>query len=134
MLREENWRRDPKSKQLLASRVLCVVQVATSRCAAFFSANKGIAAGPAPRHAGRRLLGAPPAVGPPPVVNIEEYRGVLRGEFEWVRDNVPHFECSDGEITMAYWYRCVWPLSAHHDVSTTSLRGGFVSTQKLAGR
>jgi len=75
-----------------------------------------------------------PAVGPPPVVNIEEYRGVLRGEFEWVRDNVPHFECSDGEITMAYWYRCVWPLSAHHDVSTTSLRGGFVSTQKLAGR
>ena len=32
------------------------VQVATSRCAALFSANKGIAAGPAPRHAGRRLL------------------------------------------------------------------------------
>jgi hypothetical protein len=48
-----------------------------------------------------------PAVGPPPVVNVEEYRGLLRGEFEWVRDNVPHFECSDGEINMAYWYRCV---------------------------
>ena len=34
------------------------VQVATSRCVALFSANKGIATGPAPRHAGRPAAGS----------------------------------------------------------------------------
>ena len=65
-------------------------------------------------------------VGPPPTIDLEPHRGLLREEFEWVASNVPHFECSDSEITTAYWYR--WRLFKLHVEDTPD---GYVITEFL---
>jgi hypothetical protein len=36
-------------------------------------------------------------------VALEPHRRVLGAAFEWAAAHAPHFECSDDDITQAYW-------------------------------
>ena len=38
-------------------------------------------------------------------MSMEPHRVTLGKAFDWASAHVPHFECSDDDITQAYWYR-----------------------------
>jgi hypothetical protein len=54
----------------------------------------------------------PPPSLPPPTIELAPYANILNESQSWVRESVPHFECADGDITTAYWYR--WRLFHLH--------------------
>ncbi|KAK3248659.1 hypothetical protein CYMTET_41884 [Cymbomonas tetramitiformis] len=62
----------------------------------------------------------------PPEIHVESYRALLNESFDWVVANAPHFECSDEDVTQAYWYR--WRLFKLHTVETPE---GYVITEFL---
>ena len=51
---------------------------------------------------------------PPPELSVEAHRGVLREATAWAAEAIPLFECSDPDITTAYYYR--WRLFWLHVV------------------
>ena len=55
-----------------------------------------------------------PPLGPPPDIKLKPFANILNESHNWVRESVPHFECSDADITKAYWYR--WRLFHMHMV------------------
>ena len=54
------------------------------------------------------------------------HRGILGPAFDWVRNNVPGFECSDHDLNLAYAYR--WKVFHLHLKKT---QDGFVLTEFL---
>lgn len=76
-----------------------------------------------------RATTAPP---PQPILLQPEpdwraHRHTLRGAYKWAANNVPYFECSDPDISLAYYYR--WRLFWLHLRETT--RHGWVLTEFL---
>ena len=55
---------------------------------------------------------APPPLGPAPTVAVRPFGWVLNESMAWAQETVPHFECDDKDVTIAYWYR--WRLFHLH--------------------
>ena len=47
-----------------------------------------------------------------PAIALGEWKHILNESFDWVEKTVPHFICSDADITTTYWYR--WRLFHLH--------------------